>query len=151
MKSAAFVLAAIGMAVGTSQLAGASDVNVCGQLNAYQPAIAKDGKPQNIILSLKTSAGFVDYQLVLNGTVPADLGQNPALPEILQLTGRTVQGINTVADYAVVRVASCSLPSTGTAAATTITGLGGQIVVTLLTLLALATTGRRLLERHRPN
>jgi hypothetical protein len=35
---------------------------------------------------------------VLNGTVPADLGENPAVPEILQLTGRTVQGINTVAD-----------------------------------------------------
>ncbi len=81
--------------------------------------------------------GFVDYQLVLNGTVPADLGQDPALPEVLRLTGRTVEGINTVADYTVARVASCSLPSTSTATATQ---LSGSIAIVLIALLALAGT-----------
>ena len=83
-------------------------VNVCGQLNAYQGDTGKDGKPQDIILSLKTTTGFVDYRLVLSGTVPPDLQQNGA--QLVRLTGRRVQGINTVADYNVVRVGSCSAP-----------------------------------------
>lgn len=96
--------------------AATGDLDVCGQLNAYQPAIGKNGAPQDIILSLKLTTGFVNYRLVLNGTIPADLGQVPALPEILRLTGRPVEGINTFADYAVTRVPSCAgLPNTSTA------------------------------------
>jgi hypothetical protein len=137
MKFTALIVAVILMAFGSYQVA-AADVNVCGQLNAYQPARSKDGKPQNTILSLKTSVGFVDYQLVLDGTVPADLGQDPALPEVLRLTGRTVEGVNTVADYTVTRVASCSLPSTSTAAATTAPGLFGSIASAIAVLFAFA-------------
>jgi hypothetical protein len=140
MKLAAVILATIGMGFGANHVDAGSDVNVCGQLNAYQPAIAKDGKPQDIILSLKTSAGFVDYRLVLNGTVPADLGQDPKLPEILQLTGRRVEGINTVADYTVARVASCALPSTSTAAVMVDEGAFGWIAVILMALCVLAGT-----------
>lgn len=114
MRSAASVAALVLMAFAWNSVAAAADVDVCGQLNAYQEATSKAGVAQNVVLSLKTSSGFVNYQLVLNGTVPGDLGRDPALPELLRLTGRTVEGINTVADYAVVRVASCSLPSTST-------------------------------------
>ena len=136
MKFATLVLAVIVMALGSHQ-AAAADLNVCGQLNAYQTATGKDGKPQDVILSLRTATGFVDYRLVLTGSVPADLAQNPALPEILRLTGRTVEGINTVADYTVVRVASCSLPTTSTAT-TTYTDPSASIATLLVMLFAVA-------------
>jgi hypothetical protein len=109
LRSSPTPTATAAIATTTPPVATASNlVNVCGPLNAYQAATGKDGKPQDIILSLKTSAGFVDYRLVLNGTIPADLGRDNALPEILRLTGRRVEGLNAVADYNVARVSSCS-------------------------------------------
>ena len=79
-------------------------VNVCGPFNAYMPA----SSGRNAILSMGTPNGLTNFELVLTGTVPPDLQQNGAA--LVRLTGRRVQGINTVADYNVVRVGSCSAP-----------------------------------------
>jgi hypothetical protein len=79
-------------------------VNVCGVFNAYMPA----SSGRNAVLSMGTPSGLTNFELVLNGTVPADLQQSGA--QLVRLTGRRVQGINTVADYNVVRVSSCSVP-----------------------------------------
>jgi hypothetical protein len=79
-------------------------VNVCGAFNAYMPA----SSGRNAVLSMDTPSGVMNFELVLNGTVPPDLQQNGA--QLVRLTGRRVQGINTVADYNVVRVSSCSAP-----------------------------------------
>ena len=79
-------------------------VNVCGAFNAYMPA----SSGRNAVLSMGTPSGLTNFELVLNGTVPADLQQSGA--QLVRLTGRRVQGINTVADYNVVRVSSCSVP-----------------------------------------
>lgn len=84
------------------------------------------------------SAWFVNYQLVLNGTVTADMGRDPALPEILRLTGRSVEGVNTVADYTVIRVSSCSLPTTSTAETTE--SLSWPIALALVVAFVLAGT-----------
>jgi hypothetical protein len=79
-------------------------VDVCGAFNAYMPA----SSGRNAVLSMGTPSGLMNFELVLNGTVPPDLQQNGA--QLVRLTGRRVQGINTVADYSVVRVSSCSAP-----------------------------------------
>lgn len=79
-------------------------VNVCGSFNAYMPA----SSGRNAVLSMGTPSGLMNFELVLNGTVPSDLQQNGA--QLVRLTGRRVQGINTLADYNVVRVSSCSVP-----------------------------------------
>jgi len=79
-------------------------VNVCGASNAYMPA----SSGRNSVLSMGTPSGLMNFELVLSGTVPPDLQQNGA--QLVRLTGRRVQGINTVADYNVVRVTSCSAP-----------------------------------------
>jgi len=88
-------------------------VDVCGPINFYSPATATTNNQLGI-------AG-VTYQLVLSGTVPPELGARSTglNPEVVRLTGRLVQGINTVADYSVVRVSSCpALPNTSTSAGT---------------------------------
>jgi hypothetical protein len=77
-------------------------VNVCGAFNAYMPA----SSGRNAVLSMGTPSGLMNFELVLSGTVPPDLQQNGA--QLVRLTGRRVQGINTVADYNVARVTSCS-------------------------------------------
>ena len=90
----------------------AGNVDVCGPLMFYSPATGTT----NNQLGLRG----VTFQLVLSGTVPGELGaRSTALnPEIIRLTGRLVQGVNTVADYVVVRVPSCAgLPNTSTTAA----------------------------------
>jgi len=84
--------------------ADSSVVNVCGAFNAYMPA----SSGRNAVLSMGTPSGLMNFELVLSGTVPSDLQQNGAL--LVRLTGRRVQGINTVADYYVVRVTSCTSP-----------------------------------------
>jgi hypothetical protein len=91
----------------TSTSAATTDsgvVNVCGPFNAYMPA----SSGRNAVLSMGTPSGLTNFELVLNGTVPPDLQQNGA--QLVRLTGRRVQGVNTVADYNVVRVSSCSAP-----------------------------------------
>jgi hypothetical protein len=95
-----------------SAAADPGTVDVCGPISFYSPATATTNNQLGI--------GGVTYQLVLSGTVPPELGaRSTALsPEVVRLTGRLVQGVNTVADYTVVRVASCpSLPNTSTLAA----------------------------------
>lgn len=92
--------------------AHSSLVDVCGPFNAYMPA----SSGRNAVLSMGVSgelpirspSGLMNFELVLSGTVPPDLQQNGA--QLVRLTGRRVQGINTVADYNVVRVGSCSAP-----------------------------------------
>jgi hypothetical protein len=79
-------------------------VNVCGAFNAYMPASSS----RNAVLSMGTPSGLMNFELVLSGTVPPDLQQNGA--QLVRLTGRRVQGINTVADYNVTRVTSCTSP-----------------------------------------
>jgi len=88
--------------------ATSSAANACGEFEAYQgPSGAR-----NAILAMRTQTGATNFELVGAGIIPANLGGNPALPEILRLTGRRVEGTNylatAVADYNVVRVASCT-------------------------------------------
>jgi hypothetical protein len=79
-------------------------VNVCGAFNAYMPA----SSGRNAVLSMGTPSGLMNFELVLSGTVPPDLQQNGA--QLVRLSGRRVQGVNTLADYDVVRATSCSSP-----------------------------------------
>ena len=79
-------------------------VNVCGPLNPYQGASGT----RNSVLSMATRNGLMNFELVGSGTVPANLGQDKTLREVLRLTGRRVEGVNALADYNVVRVSSCS-------------------------------------------
>jgi hypothetical protein len=100
-----------------SAAADPGTVDVCGPINFYSPATATTNNQLGI-------AG-VTYQLVLRGTVPPELGARSTglNPEVVRLTGRLVEGINTVADYTVVRVSGCpGLPNTSTSAASEATG-----------------------------
>jgi hypothetical protein len=99
-RLAASLLAAAASAAATDS----GSVNLCGPFNAYMPA----SSGRNAVLSMGTPSGLMNFELVLNGTVPPDLQQNGA--QLVRLTGRRVQGINTVAEYNVVRVTSCSSP-----------------------------------------
>lgn len=94
--------------------AATGGTDVCGSLSAFSRATAT----ANNVLSLAVGGALVNYQLVLSGTFPADLGARSTSfsPEIVHLVGRPVEGINAVADYTVTRVASCrGLPNTSTA------------------------------------
>jgi hypothetical protein len=125
------------LAVTALLLAGASPsdgadpgtVDICGPLNFYSPATATTNN--------QIGVSGVTYQLVLSGSVPPDLGaRSTALnPEIVRLTGRLVQGINTVADYTVARVPSCAgLPNTSTSSDTQgSTPMLAALSITLLT------------------
>ena len=91
-----------------SSVATSSVANACGEFEAYQ---APSGA-RNAILAMRTQTGATNFELVGAGVIPANLGGDPSLPEILRLTGRRVEGTNylatAVADYNVVRVASCT-------------------------------------------
>jgi hypothetical protein len=88
--------------------ATSSAANACGEFEAYQ---APSGA-RNAILAMRTQTGATNFELVGAGVIPAKLGGDPSSPEILRLTGRRVEGTNylatAVADYNVVRVASCA-------------------------------------------
>jgi hypothetical protein len=102
---------------------------------------------QNNILGLSTAGRAINYQLVLSGTYPPDLGaQSTALrPEIVRLVGRSVEGINTVTDYTVTRVASCAgLPNTSTAPEAGRPWLPTGVGAVVLVLIAAGLAGRRL-------
>ena len=89
-------------------VATSTTANECGPFHAYQAASGE----RNAILAMGTQTGAKNFELVGAGVIPANLGRDPALPEILRLTGRRVEGTNylatAVADYNVVRVASCA-------------------------------------------
>lgn len=94
--------------------AATGGTDVCGSLSSFSRATATT----NNVLSLAVGGALVNYQLVLSGTFPPDLGARSTafFPEIVHLVGRPIEGINAVADYTVTRVASCSgLPNTSTA------------------------------------
>lgn len=79
---------------------------VCGRVNYYSRSASAVG------------INGVDYRLLGTGTVPEALGAigTAMTPEVVRLTGRLVDAsTNTVADYAIVRVPSCTLPTTSTA------------------------------------
>ena len=88
--------------------ATSSAANACGEFEAYQ---APSGA-RNAILAMRTQTAAMNFELVGAGVIPANLGGDPSSPEILRLTGRRVEGTNylatAVADYNVVRVASCT-------------------------------------------
>jgi hypothetical protein len=136
------VFSLFAFALGSSPVKAApGDVNVCGPLNAYQPASGA----QNAVLSIKTDAGLVNYQLVGTGRIPSDLGKDAATSEVLRLTGRAAEGATTVSDYTVTRVASClTLPSTSTAGAV-IEPLDAVILLAVSLLVAVSLV---LIRRH---
>ena len=113
----------------------AGNVDLCGPLMFYSPATGTT----NNQLGLRG----LTFQLVLSGTVPPELGAHSTAlnPEIVRLTGRLVQGVNTVADYVVVRVPSCAgLPNTSTLDGTVlpVTNTPDPIMTGTLTALGLA-------------
>jgi len=88
--------------------ATSSAADECGEFEAYQ---APSGA-RNAILAMRTQTGPKNFELIGAGVIPANLGGDPSLPEILRLTGRRVEGTNNlataVAEYNVVRVAGCT-------------------------------------------
>lgn len=89
----------------TSTAADAGGFTVCGTLNHFNRSRDSIG------------IGGVTYRLVGAGTVSDGLGTiGTALnPEVVRLTGRIADALtNSVADYSLVRVPACALPSTST-------------------------------------
>lgn len=90
----------------STKTADSGGFTVCGRMNYYSrsaPGIGING---------------VDYRLVGTGPVPDALGAigTAMTPEVVRLTGRLIDAsTNTVANYAIIRVPSCILPSTSTA------------------------------------
>lgn len=106
-------LASLMLLIPAQAEAATGDTNVCGSLSSFSRATGTT----NNVLSLAVGGALVNYQLVLSGTFPPDLGARSTsfFPEIVHLVGRPVEGTNTVADYTVTRVASCNgLPNTST-------------------------------------